>query len=371
VEIDRIDMTGARRDLVSEVVVTKEPDTLDHAAVRLANPFPMLPWTHGPYPVREGSGITIALGYEGRLTRVFDGEITMVTASFPEDGPSTVRIEAYSRLHRLRGAPRTHTFVDMTDGQIAEQIARDADLSLDADDPGVLHPHVVQYNETDLAFLLDRARRNRYHVWVDGRTLHFKRGGESGPPVVKFSWRAQDEESRPQVVRSSRNARDVAPLRSFNAVVNALKPVPSVVVRGLDPLTRDPIEAQADMDPPTIGPPAIEDRVIGTRLAYVFGARGLTVVDRPVASADEASSLASALYIERAQQFVTGTGTTVGMPELAAGSVVELRGLGRFSGHYFVNRCTHTFGPNGFLTTFAVRSDSVRKPPQDGRPWDG
>ena len=63
--------------------------------------------------------------------------------------------------------------------------------------------------------------------------------------------------------------------------------------------------------------------------------------------------------MQRALEFVTGTASTIGIPELTAGRVVELRGLGRFSGRYYVTRSTHTLGSGGYLTSFSVRTDSI------------
>ena len=52
---------------------------------------------------------------------------------------------------------------------------------------------------------------------------------------------------------------------------------------------------------------------------------------------------------------VTATGSTVGLPDLRAGSVVEIDGLGdRFSGRYFVTGTTHTIGDGGYTTQFDV-----------------
>jgi phage protein D len=279
---------------------------------------------------------------------MFDGEITGISPSFPESGTPTVRIEGYSRLHRLRGAPMTRTFVGMTDREIAQRVADALKLKLDADDPGVVHPYVIQFNQTDLAFLLERARRIRFEVQVDERTLRFKRGGEGQQPALTLAWGA---------VSGAPPGGGAEPLRSFNPTMNTLRPVDHVIVRGHDPKKHEPIEARAGAgdEDVTTG----NDRKGVTVTSSAFGARGQTVVDRPVASRTEASNLARALYTRRALEFVTGTGTAVGLPELMAGRVVELLGLGRFSGRYYVTRSTHTIGSAGYVTSFSARSDSL------------
>jgi len=58
----------------------------------------------------------------------------------------------------------------VTDKQIAEKIAQDLGLRPDAEDTKTKHPYVIQYNQTDLAFLVERARRIRFEVLVQGKT---------------------------------------------------------------------------------------------------------------------------------------------------------------------------------------------------------
>ena len=55
---------------------------------------------------------------------------------------------------------------------------------------------------------------------------------------------------------------------------------------------------------------------------------------------------------------VNGSGSTVGLPDLRAGIVLQIDGLGdRFSGRYFVTATTHTIGDSGYTT-------AVRVPPR-------
>jgi phage protein D len=57
-----------------------------------------------------------------------------------------------------------------------------------------------------------------------------------------------------------------------------------------------------------------------------------------------------------------GTGSTVGLPDLRASSVVYLDGLGkRFSGRYFVTGTTHTIGDSGYTTQFECRREDIQE----------
>jgi phage protein D len=84
-------------------------------------------------------------------------------------------------------------------------------------------------------------------------------------------------------------------------------------------------------------------------------AKKQAVVDSPVTSVDEAKVLAEALLRDRAYAFVTGTGTTIGLPDLRPGNHVEIHGVGRtFGGLYYVLKVTHTIGASGYMTEFEV-----------------
>jgi phage protein D len=79
------------------------------------------------------------------------------------------------------------------------------------------------------------------------------------------------------------------------------------------------------------------------------------VVDRPVASDEEALKLAKAMLADRAYRFLTGKGKVIGLPDLRPGTNVDIGGVGRrFSGTYFVTKVTHVLNQQGYLTEFDV-----------------
>ena len=55
---------------------------------------------------------------------------------------------------------------------------------------------------------------------------------------------------------------------------------------------------------------------------------------------------------------ITGRGSTVGVPDLRAGSVIVIEGVGkRFSGKYFVTSTTHKIDDSGYTTGFTGRRE--------------
>lgn len=61
---------------------------------------------------------------------------------------------------------------------------------------------------------------------------------------------------------------------------------------------------------------------------------------------------------EQAMGIVTGSGQTVGLPQLKKGARVELLGLGaKFSGLYQITKSTHSIGASGYTTSFDARKE--------------
>lgn len=337
----------------TSVSVDQELGKPDHFSLTIANPYPQMPWTGGDRAnlIREGTAIEIDMGYVDHLELKFSGEITSISPSFPESGTPTVQVEGYSRAHWLIGGSKTRTFQNMTDKQIVERIAAEVKLSPKVDPTGDPHPYVIQYNQTDMEFLTQRARGIRFEVLVVNTDLIFRKAEEDETKTYTLVWGHPREE-----IDLSKN---LMPLRSFNPSLNTLQQVSEVIVRGQHPTTNETIEGRA-------GEGDEDTKMGGTQTgpqvaAQAFGRRKEQIhVDTPILSEQEATSLARAIYNDRALQLVTGTGSTIGLPRMRAGQVVELLGLGkRFDGDYYITRSAHSINSGGYQTTFSVRRNSV------------
>lgn len=335
---------------VSSVTVVAEPTALDHATVALANAYPELRFTHGADAglFREGSGLVVTGGYPNTLSTLFDGEITSITPSFPASGVPTVTVEAQNRLHRLTSPFRTFAFREMTDSQIAEIIAGRNGLAAIASPTTVVHESLTQFHQDDLAFLGARAQAIGYEVVVEGSALNFRPRADASPPQFRLVW------GDPQMATQPGSY----PLQSFEPRLNARAPVSSVQVRGQDPASRELILGTAQAGSEDVPGGSGET---GTEVTtQAFGDDQLVVVDRPVLSQEEAQTTARAIFNDRAQDLVQATGTTIGIPDMRAGAVVQIAGAGlRFSGDYYLVRVTHTLGQSGYTTSFSARSSVV------------
>jgi phage protein D len=287
---------------------------------------------------REGNAVEIEMGYKDRMQTLFKGEITGLEPEFPRDSHPLLTVRGHDRRHRLMRTRRTRTFVNMTDSDIAAQIAGDAGLSPETEDSSVTLDYVLQHNQTDLEFLQERARRIGYEVVVEDRTLLFRPRPNEESEVLTLN-------------------REVELLEFFPRL-STLGQAEEVEVRGWSPQEKREIVANAGaaeagegMGGDTLGPEVA---------AQAFGGTAQIGAVQPVQNQAEADQLARGRMRELGLGYIVGDGLCIGDPTLRAGRVVKIDGLGRrFSGRYYVTACEHGYRPDrGYRTAFSVRRNA-------------
>ena len=285
-----------------------------------------------------GTEVELWMGYRGGsgLEKMIRGEITSLRPSFPAAGQPTLTISGLNLLHRLRKEQRSETYLDKTDSEIAEAAGRRLDIRVDTKpqrEPR--HAYLLQDNAYDVVFLMERARANGYDLFVtDDDHLYF------GPST--------------EVPRPTYDLRYGGSLVEFQPELTTAGQVGEVVVRGWDPIRKEKIEYRAK-------PGELATQGLGGAVRKSYEQRKEIVADRVVESPAEAKRLAVEILQRIAKGLVTATGSTVGLPKLRAGGVVEVGGLGsRFTGRYFISDTTHAIGDGGYTTQFGCRREEVK-----------
>lgn len=283
--------------------------------------------------VAEGAEVEVQVGFVDQMRSMMKGEVTALEPEFAAGAAPTLKIHGYDLLHRFRRGRNTRSFANMKDSQIAEQIAGELGLRAQADDTQITHEYVLQSNQTDVDFLLERARRIGYEVTVRDKTLNFRKASNNKDKLVSLDFGLT--------------------LTSFYPRLNTLGQVSEVVVQGWNHKTKEAISGKAQ-------PGDEVSKMGGSKLGAsiskeAFFKATAVVVDKPVFTEGEAAQIAKGKFNEMAADFITGEGTAIGNTDVRAGEVVELKGLGkRFSGLYYVTSSTHEVGPRGYRTRFTV-----------------
>jgi uncharacterized protein len=353
VEIDGTTLAADVSSNIQEVSVVSQANTMDTFRFTMVNQYPGLRWTHTSDRnlFKQGSVVTIAMGYVDDLQEMIEGEITQISPSFPESGTPTITISGNSKMHWLHASKTTRTFKQMTDTQIVEQIAQQAGLATQADDSQVIYDYVMQANQTDLEFIRTRAAKIHFEVLVSGTTLIFRKANEVGSKIYTLVWG--------NTQAGLAGGPNTLPLKSFSTTMNVLQPPSSVQVRGWDAKNKTGFVGNA-----TTG--SEDTAMAGTQKASQVTSsafnkpRQVVQVSIPVASQAEVDDHAKALLNNLGMSFVTGNAVTIGVPKLLSGSVVELLGLGPlFNGLYYIDSATHTLGKSGYQTELSVKRNSI------------
>jgi phage protein D len=293
-----------------------------------------------------GNEVELRMGYRGRAQPdvMITGEITSLRPSFPAGGQPTLTVGGLNLMHRFRGEQLSRAYTDKTDSEIAEEIGRRVGIVVRTDPRNEpRHAYLVQDNVYDLVFLMERARANGYDLVVEEP--------EGGPRRLYFGPSTEIRRVGYELVYGRS-------LVEFQPNLTTANQVGEVVVRGWDPIRKEKIEYRAtaaELATEGLGP-GIAPAVAGS-----FKDRKEIVSTRVVESPAEARRLAVETLQQIAQGLVTGTGSTVGLTKLRAGSVIDVGGLGeRFSGRYFVTETTHTIGDSGYTTQFGCRREEVK-----------
>jgi phage protein D len=264
---------------------------------------------------------------------LFSGRIVALEAAYPDGGGPELTVLAEDRFQDLRMTRRTRSFADMSDADVAQRIASDHGLTPSVDVTGPTHKVLAQLNQSDLAFLRERALAVDAEVWLDGRTLNVKAHTRRNGGRVRFGYGNELIELRVLA--------DLAHQRS------------SVTVTGWDVAGKQALSERAD-DAAVSGELAGGDSGASI-LRSAIAERKETIAHAVPLSSAEARARAEAAFRARARRFVRGHAVAQTDARLRVGATVQLDGLGPlFSGDFYVTEATHRFDEHGMRTEFIV-----------------
>lgn len=282
---------------------------------------------------KEGSELKIKAGFHAPLSDLFLGDVTALEPDFPAKGAMSVVVRAYDRLHRLGYGRRSRSFKNMKLSDVVSQVAQDWSLTAEVDDTGVTHEYLFQNNQSDLAFLLERASRIGYEVAVDSKRLFFRRSQETKSKVSTLSY--------------GQNLYAFAPRMSLRSQIE------EVTVRAWNDKDGKVMESRAGAGDETsrMGGSVTGAATVGQVLGN--GKGGRVVVEDIGESVEELEHMARGRFNTNALGWVMGEGSCFGEPQIGASKVVDIQGLGkRFSGLYYVKSATHAISVKKGYTTF-------------------
>jgi len=280
-----------------------------------------------------GKSLRVEIGAGAKAGLIFDGKITALEGRFPQQRPPEILVLAEDRLQDLRMTRRTRSFEDVKLDDVISSIASDHGLQSQADIDSPDYRILAQINQSDLAFLRERAQAIDAEVWIEGNTIHAQ-------------------------ARAQRNSSDVTltygqGLYEFAVNADLAGQRTALTVTGWDVDAKEGIAEEASEA-------AVQNELEGSGgaslLSSAFGERKEQIVHLAPLTTAEATALAEANYRRLARRFVTGSGLAEGNANIRAGTSLTLQGLGPlFDGKYYVVEARHAFElAAGYKTHFQV-----------------
>ncbi|HEX8685609.1 MAG TPA: hypothetical protein VF654_03880, partial [Pyrinomonadaceae bacterium] len=255
-------------------------------------------------------------------------------AQFPDHDRARIVVLAEDRFQDLRMTRRTRAFADLSDGDVFSRIANDHGLTPSVDVTGPKHKVLAQVNQSDLAFMRERARSLDAEIWMDGGKLFVKSHASRGGATHKLAY-----------------GRD---LYEFSVIADLANQRTSVAANGWDAASKKGLQFEAT--DAVVSGELNGDLSGASVLRQAFGQRKESLAHTVPLSAQEAQTEAESYFKLMARRFVVGRGICETQARLRVGSHVELDAVGKlFNGKYYVTEVKHVFDlTRGIRTAFKV-----------------
>ncbi|MEA2338350.1 MAG: uncharacterized protein QOE82_2357 [Thermoanaerobaculia bacterium] len=285
------------------------------------------------------------------LRLMLAGIITSIAPSFPAAGQPTLKVSGQNVLRQLMVKQQTRTFKGKTDSDIAKAVGEQGAWKIGGlevkvrTEAGLEEPvvdQVLQNNQYDIIFLLQRAHVIGYDV-----VLRQEGQGDQTKLYVYFG-PSKAEPRQKYLLEWGRS------LISFDPTLTTTRQVKKVTVRYWNGVKKK--MQTVTVDRKKLKTKSLRDDDILKRMEAGFAEHEDIICDHPFRDEQTARAYATSVLSDIAKGFVTAKGSTFGTPDLRAGCMVEVTGLGAiFTGHYFVTATTHTIGAGGYVTEFECR----------------
>lgn len=332
--------------------------------------------------LNEGNHVDVQMGYS--YSTYFGGrrfDLVKSMPNFPRDDMPTLTVKGWDGRHKMlkgdhlpkkiRGAIQKRfkavrrSFKNKRDDQIVEAIADHYGYAIDLDQTEGKRTRVKKSETSDWEFILRLAALNNFEAWVDyedgvGWVLHFR--AKVLKPKFWYIFEYQEGKSEEEKgylleaqleLEMTKQSTDVEVLsydrRLRKVNTSELSETKEVVVGSI----RGGLK----------GGKILEAVDYGSKVRFsAFGRTMEVISDKPFKSKKDAKKFVKNYLRERENDFITATGTIVGVEFLKPRQVHYLDGLGeKYSGFYYFDQVTHIYAKDGPYETEFVAHRVTRE----------
>lgn len=319
------DLAGNLNGQIGELTVSLSLDTAASATFSVVNGYDYKNHSFQDSLIKElclGNSLKVELGYGSNLERVFSGFIYSVKAEFQETAVLSVTALDVRRI--MEDSVRTNLIWKYTTySEVFKQVMEPykklySKLVVDKTSDNAVES--VMQNESDLAFVKRLATEGNREFFVFDDVVYFRRKAKRNASVT-LTW-GQD-------------------LISFSK--ESIYADQQVTVQGLLKDSKNSVNA------------TVEVKTSENIKQVVTGGAVRTINSPSSDTQDKAAQKAAKKAEELRQKKQSGQGTCVGLVQLIPGRPVAIAGLAsQINGDYMLKSVTHTFGSEGFQTSFVI-----------------
>ena len=292
--------------------------------------------------LETGSMIEIKLGYEEPVT-MFVGALGAIRTDFSQSG-ITAGITCYDAKMALFYNTTWKSFKDKsTIKEVVEEVLKPCKKYGNVEVDGLKFDKAIekgneiawmQDNIDDYRFVMRLASLTNASFYAIGDTVYFKENIiEDAEPKVKLGWGTG--------------------LMSFSVDLDISGQVGSVEVAYRNANREEQYLVYDGKDIKGEGKLANDKGNIVSEKSH-------EMTETLVRNAEQAEIAAKHKFMSAAMNYVTGRGSTIGIPDLTAGTSINIVGVGKkLEGKYFLSQVNHQFDAGGYVTSFTCQRPKI------------
>ena len=286
-----------------------------------------------------GTEVEVSIGYgsPSGLQPIIKGIITEIGTSFAESGTPALTVSGYDAIYPLGIGKNTRMWDGKKPSQAVQDVAGKNSMSIDVGVEDAVEKRIDQSKESDRDFIDKMAKLAKAVFYFRDGKLIFATRRNTSAAVADIAWGEG--------------------LSSFSPSANIAKQITAVKVHGWSAKDGKAVVGKAkrgDEKGVESGTQSGAERIAALSNKPVLS------ISAAVHTQEEADERAKAILEERSQDFVTGEGECVWLPDLLPDRTVKISGVGRaFSKTYYITETTHSIDGKGYRTRFKVEETSI------------
>lgn len=284
-----------------------------------------------------GDPLKVLIGYDGSGGELFLGEITGLEPNFSAGGKASLTIQAYDKSYRLHRGKKSRTFLNQSDTDIIRMMAGEAKVAVGSIRLPVMvtHKFMLQYNQTNMEWLLMRAEQLGCQVYVMLGKLFFVPAEWKEGQTVELTWGDN--------------------LLSFRPRVTAVHQPEHVTVHSWDQVQKKEIVSKVTPVSALKSAPTNQPGGVFAKSAFSDKAP-VHIVNMPVQDANAAKAIATGYISDLDGSFTQAEGVAFGNALIEVGAPVKIKiresAQTAYSGEYNVSGVRHIYRRTGRWETY-------------------